>query len=92
MGQVKVRLPAVLADMVGGEQWLDASGQTIGEALNDLVRRRPALALHFFDEAGVIRRHILCFHNDVYARGQPGLARPVDPGDSITILNSVSGG
>ncbi len=92
MGALTVRLPTVLAEMVGGEKQFQVTGETVGEALRDLVRQRPALALHFFDDAGSLRRHILCFHNDVYARGGEGLARHVDPGDTITILNSVSGG
>ncbi len=91
MEKVTVRLPAVLAQMIDGEKRIEVRGDTIGEALNELVRLRPALGVHFFNEAGTLRRHILCFHNEVYTRGD-GLGRPVGPGDTITILNSVSGG
>jgi len=48
--------------------------------------------MHFFEDAGALRRHILCFHNEFYARGHEGLARRVESGDTITILNSVAGG
>ena len=92
MGEVTVRLPVVLAQMVDGERRFSVVGDTIGEALQDLVRQRPGLGMHLFDDAGAIRRHILCFHNEVYARGQDGLKRPITPGDTITILNSVAGG
>lgn len=92
MKEVTVRLPIVLAQMVGGEQRHAVAGNTIGEALADLVRLRPALGMHFFDDAGALRRHILCFHNEEYARGDEGLKRSVSSGDEITILNSVSGG
>ncbi len=92
MGEVTVRLPLVLAQMVDGERRFSVRGDTIGEALQDLVRQRRGLGMHFFDDAGALRRHILCFHNEVYARGPEGLARPIEPGDIITILNSVSGG
>ena len=92
MGEVTVCLPRVLSEMVGGERRFEVRGATIGEVLNDLVRRKPALAVHFFTVSGSIRRHILCFHNDVYARGREGLERPVCAGDTITILNSVAGG
>ena len=92
MSAVTVRLPAVLSDMVGGERQVEVAGDTIGEALHDLVRRRPQLALHFFDEAGALRRHILCFHGDVYTSRSDGLDRSVRPGDTLTILNSVAGG
>ena len=92
MADVTIRLPNVLAQMVGGERRFYVRGESIGEALNDLVRQQPALALHFFDEAGGLRRHILCFHNDAYARCGQDLALPVRTGDTITILNSVAGG
>ena len=91
-GEVTVHLPSVLAQMVGGERRFAVHGETVGEALADLVRRAPALGVHLFDDAGALRRHILCLHADVYARGASGLARPVHAGDTITILNSVAGG
>ncbi len=89
---VTILLPAILAQMLDGERQFQVRGETVGAALRDLVQQRPALGLHLFDEAGSVRRHILCFHNDVYARGNDGLASRVEPGDTITILNSVSGG
>ena len=92
MGELTVRLPAVLSQLVGGERSVAVRGATLQEALDDLVRQRPSLGLHLFDEAGVMRRHILCFCNDSYTRGRQGLDVPVGPGDSITILNSMSGG
>ena len=89
---VTVRLPAVLAEMVGGERRFEVDGATIGEALDDLVRQRPGLSVHFFDDAGAVRRHILCFHNDAYLIGRESLEQPLCAGDVITILNSVAGG
>lgn len=56
------------------------------------MRLRPGLGRHLFDESGAMRRHILCFCNDVYTRGKDGLDAPISPGDEITLLNSVSGG
>ena len=92
MSEVTVRLPLVLAQMVDGERRFTVQGDTIGEALQDLMRQRPGLGMHLFDDAGALRRHIRCFHNEAYTRGHEGLARPVAPGDIITILNSVAGG
>ncbi len=92
MGELTIRLPAVISQLVGGERRVAVRGATLQEALDDLVQKRPALGLHLFDEAGAMRRHILCFCNQVYTRGVEGLEVPVNPGDEITILNSVSGG
>ena len=89
---VTVRLPAVLAEMVEGQRRFEVAGDTIGEVLRDLVRQRPGLAVHFFDDRGAVRRYILCFHNEEYVRGRRSLELPVRPGDVITILGSVAGG
>ena len=90
--KLTVRLPRVLVQIVGGEPTIEVEGATLREALDDLIRQRPALRVHLFDEGGDMRRHILCFCNDSYTRGRQGLDVLVGPGDSITILNSMSGG
>jgi len=92
MGAVTVQIPAVLAQMVEGERLFSVEGATVGEALDDLVAQRPGLRVHLFDESGGLRPHVICFHNDEYARGREGLNSPVQPGDRLTILNSITGG
>ena len=92
MGDFTVQLPAVLAQMVEGERTFSVEGATIGEALEDLVRQRPGLRVHLFDESGGLRPHVLCFHNEQYARGREGLSWAVEAGDRLTILNSIAGG
>ncbi len=92
MGELTVRLPAVLAQMVGGESTHAAHGETLRAVLDDLIRRQPALRVHLFDESGSIRRHVLCFHNGTFVRRSDSLEIPVQPGDSVTILHSVAGG
>ena len=89
---IVVRLPRVLAQVTGGLRRFRVSGRTLREALDDLLEQQPGLAYHLFDEAGRMRRHILCFCNDECRRGRDGLEVPVRGGDTITILNSVAGG
>ncbi len=88
--RVTIRLPRMLADLIGGELRVEVAGDTLQSALDDLLRQRPDLGLHLVDESGALRRHILCFCNDTYTRTE--LDTPVRPGDTITILHSVSGG
>ncbi len=92
MGEVTVRLPRVLCELTSCERQVEVTGATLGEALGDLIRQRPSLAAHLFDDGGAIRRHVLCFCNEVAAQGRAELGQPLEPGDTITIVNSVSGG
>ena len=91
-GRVTVRLPAVLVDLLGGERNVAVRGATLREALDDLMKCRPDVALHLFDESGELRGNVLCFCNDVLTRSRQDLSAPLRPGDTITILNSVAGG
>ena len=91
-GRVTVRLPAVLVDLLGGERNVAVRGATLREALDGLMKCRPDVALHLFDESGELRGNVLCFCNDVLTRSRQDLSAPLRPGDTITILNSVAGG
>jgi molybdopterin converting factor small subunit len=88
--RVTICLPRMLAELVGEELRIDVVGDTLREALDDLLRRRPGLGLHLFDESGALRRHVLCSVSGTYTRAR--LDMPLRPGDTITILHSVSGG
>jgi len=89
---VTVQLPAVLAPMLSGERIREVDGATVREALAQLIRLEPALAMHLFDEAGGVRPHVACFHNEEFLAAAQALVRPLAEGDRITILNSISGG
>ena len=90
--RVTVRLPTVLAPLVGEEREIGVQGATLAEALADLARVRPAVGAHLFDEAGVVRPNVACFHNDDYVRTPDAAERAVAEGDRITIVNAISGG
>ena len=92
VGTVTVRLPTVLVQLLGGDRDVAVSGATLREAMDDLMQRRPDVALHLFNESGELRGNVLCFCNDVLTRSREDLSVPIRAGDTITILNSVAGG
>jgi molybdopterin converting factor small subunit len=92
VARVTVRLPRVLSELTSCERRLEVAGETLGEALGDLVQKEPALAHHLFDDTGALRRHVLCFCNAVAGPSRADLDHPLDSGDTITIVNSVAGG
>lgn len=92
MASVSVRLPSLLTSLLDLPRSIEVAGETLDEALGDLCRRHPSLAVHLFDESGEFREHVLCFINDTNSReldrSKPGL----EEGDEVTILQAVSGG
>ena len=88
MAQVHVTIPRMLADLVKGSRRFDVEAASVGSALEATIARHPELAVHVFDEAGEVRRHVSVFHNERSAR----LGDAVRDGDSVVILQAVSGG
>lgn len=92
MVRVTVDLPSLLARFVQGERRLSVEAESVGGALEALVRDHPSLGVHLFDEGGGLRQHVLCFHNETNTRWLESLEVPLAPGDRIAILQAVSGG
>ena len=92
MCQVTVRLPSTLMQIVRGAPTLEVHGHTLREALDDLIRKRPALAVHLFDDAGALRHNVLCLHDGVHTGRRDSLDVPINRGKEITIVQAVSGG
>lgn len=92
MPQVTIELPSLLRGVLGGADSFPAEGETLREALEDAYRKVPALRVHLCDETGAFRPHVLCFLNDVNSRWLDDGGLRLRDGDSITILQAVSGG
>lgn len=92
MAKVTVELPSMLANVLGGVRRIETSGDHWPAALEDAFRKVPGLRVHVYDESGALRRHVLCFVNDVNTRFEEGPGPALRDGDRITIMQAVSGG
>lgn len=90
--EIRVQLPPLLRNVMGGERWLKAHGSSIAAVLSDLAKRHPALGLHLFDEQGAIRHNIVFLHDGEMIRAREAAARRLQPGDEIVLTNALSGG
>ena len=92
MARVTIHLPALLANLVG-ERTVAVDALSVAGALAELSTRHPSLAHALFDERGILRTHVLCFHNQENTRWHAeGLHRKLAAGDRLTILQAVAGG
>jgi sulfur-carrier protein len=92
MPAVVVQLPSLLVDVAGCAHEISIEAATFAEALERLIQLHPALRVHLFDESGRFRQHVLCFHNEENTRWRNDRSAPLADGDTIRILQAVSGG
>jgi len=86
-----VRIPPTLRAEVGGARDLPAHGATVGDVIEDLVERFPALRPQLFQNGG------LGSFVNVYVGGEDvrtlhGLETRVDDGETVILLPAMAGG
>ncbi len=88
---VSIKIPTPLRPYTGNQAQVEVSGDTIGAALDDLVRQYPELRAHLFD-GDKLRNFVNVFLGEEDVRFLDGLATPLEPGDSLRIIPSIAGG
>ena len=89
---IKILIPTPLRPYTGKQSSADVGGQTVGEALSNLVSQHPDLRRHLFGEDGKLRAFVNVYLNDDDVRYLSNEATPVKDSDTITIVPSVAGG
>lgn len=85
---MKVLIPSALRSYTERSQ-TEATGETLGAALEDLDRRYAGIRFRMIDEQGQIRRHIRVFVNG----GQVNdLSQALSATDEVVIVQALSGG
>jgi molybdopterin converting factor small subunit len=92
---VSVIIPSGLRVFTDNKETIDVYGNTVGECLEYLAARYPAIEGTLFFERGKLfdfgNNKISIFLNKIDARPD-ALLKPVNDGDIIHILLSISGG
>jgi molybdopterin converting factor small subunit len=92
---VEVTVPSLLKDCTDNQTrfLLEAEvGTTVAGALQLLLARHPLLRLHLYDEQERQRKHVLIYYNQDNIAWLEGLDTPLRPGDSLSVVQNVSGG
>ena len=87
-----ISLPSVLTPLASGQHTLDAIGATVGEAIEDVSKRFPALSPRLRDEHGAPYPFVTIYLNDEDIRFIGGFDAPVQPGDELSVVPAVAGG
>ncbi|MCK4274509.1 MAG: MoaD/ThiS family protein [Dehalococcoidales bacterium] len=88
---IAVNIPPFLQTLADGMKQIDVSGDTVGECLDELVKRYPRLKDRVFTGVGKIHKGFNIFINGESASPDV-LAKPVEDGDIIHIAHPIFGG
>ena len=89
---VTIQLPNVLARLAEGQRHLTAEGRTVGEVIDALAGRYPALGPRLKDAEGQPYEFVTIYLNDEDIRLNGGFAGAVADGDTLTVVPAVAGG
>ena len=87
-----VKIPPVLRAQTGGASELEASGSTVGEALQALAEAHPDTRDQLFSPDGELNRYVNVYLNDEDVRVLDGLDTPASDADTVVILPAMAGG
>jgi molybdopterin synthase sulfur carrier subunit len=87
-----ITLPHILSALADNHRTLEASGATLGDAMDDVTRQFPALRPRLIDEAGRPRPFVAYYLNNEDIRFGGGFAASIRDGDQLTIIPAVAGG
>jgi molybdopterin converting factor small subunit len=86
-----IRIPTPLRPYSGGNSAVTVTGETVGEALDDLTLRHPQLRAHLF-EGDELRSFVNVYLNKEDVRGLQGAATALKADDTLMIIPSIAGG
>jgi molybdopterin converting factor small subunit len=86
-----VRIPTPLRTLTGGEDQVQAAGDTVKDVLENLEKNHPGIRERLLDEKGV-RRFVNIYVGDEDIRFLDGLATQLKPSDEISIVPAIAGG
>jgi molybdopterin synthase sulfur carrier subunit len=87
-----VYVPTPLRRLTDGQAKVEASGQNVAEAIEELEARFPGFKGRVCDETGEIKRFINVFVNGEEIRALQGRATALQDGDEVSIIPAMAGG
>ena len=88
----RVRIPPVLREAAGGTKEVELEGATVGDVLEGLVERFPALRGQLFTPDGDLNRFVNVYLDGEDVRYLSELETPAAERGTIVVLPAMAGG
>ena len=85
---MKVLIPSPLRSYTQ-RSWVDATGSTLGQVLDDLDQQFPGIRFRMINEQDAVRPHVRFF---VSGEALFRLSESLQPNDELLIVQALSGG
>jgi len=86
-----VRIPTPLRTLTGGEDQVQAAGDTVKDVIENLEKNHPGIRERLLDDKGV-RRFVNIYVGDEDIRFLDGLGTALKATDEISIVPAIAGG
>jgi molybdopterin synthase sulfur carrier subunit len=89
---VTVRIPTPLRRLTGGQDKVEAEGQSLGEVITFLESEYPGMKARLCDDSGELRTFVNIYVDGEDVRFLDGLTTATASGNEISIVPAVAGG
>ncbi|GAH09733.1 unnamed protein product [marine sediment metagenome] len=87
-----LRIPTPLRSYVDGNTEVTVEGNTVSEAMGDLIYQHPSIQTHIFNSQGTLRPFVNLFLGEDNIRDLSGLDTPLKDNDRLLMIPSIAGG
>ena len=87
-----IRMPTPLRSYVDGKSDIHVDGNTVADAMANLLTQYPAMKPHLTNSRGELRPFVNLFLGDNNIRDLQGLETPLGDEDRLLLIPSIAGG
>lgn len=89
---INVYIPTPFRRLTGMRAYVEARGETVGDALTDIVGKFPGLGDLIFDAEGQIPNHVNIYLNNREIHALDGPQTAISEGDELAVIPALAGG
>jgi molybdopterin synthase sulfur carrier subunit len=87
-----IRIPTPLRSYVNGQSEIPVQGQTVADAMENLLTQYPDMRPHLTNTNGQLRPFVNLFLGESNVRDLQGLETPLKEDDKLLLIPSIAGG
>ncbi len=87
-----IRIPTPLRSYVSGQSEVAVQGQTVGDAIQNLMDQYPSLRPNLTNGEGSLRPFVNLYLGENNVHDLQGMQTPLQDGDKLIIIPSIAGG